>query len=388
MLTCDVSGTDVGRPHLSGSHRIVLLNAKADMSIFRGFPFMSASVIGLLTVALSLLESLKSHPTTLEELQTGPSATTLLLFPDFVANGQVPKTLHLLIRRAFTTGREMSREAFRCSTEGSLLMLQTPFDTKPHSGVLEVNKMRTEGRGDADGRERILNLSDLFEEFEIVDVGCVCEVNDPGKPVILHMIQRHVPLVVGLRCWISKVLLERQVSVHDAGLPQHLGRHGGCGAGLDYDPEQRRGHQLQGAGQSPQECLLQPVVGASRRYDDQLPIQMRLRRFSHWNLSHYAPVSDARVGELLQGRHGLRRPVRGADAAGEDGGGARGGKAGEEAHHEAQGEVDEGLLPQLDPLPRSVERAHVPFLLRIWFKEEVAKRGQPRRGTDRVSSTT
>lgn len=95
-LTCDVSGKEVGRPHLSGSHSIELLKAKPEMLIFVGLLLTSVLVENKL---LSLLKSFKIQPSTFDEWQIGPSSTTLFLFSDSTATGQVPNTLKYWLRR-------------------------------------------------------------------------------------------------------------------------------------------------------------------------------------------------------------------------------------------------------------------------------------------------
>lgn len=77
-----------------------LLNAKPEMLIFGGFVFISALFIRLLRLNFALDKSSDIHPRTLEELQIGPSTTTLFLFADNMAIGQAPKTLHKLRDRS------------------------------------------------------------------------------------------------------------------------------------------------------------------------------------------------------------------------------------------------------------------------------------------------
>lgn len=192
-------------------------------------------------------------------------------------------------------------------------------------------------------------------------------MDDPGEPVILNVVQCHVPLVVGLRRRVGEVRVEGQVPVHDAGPPQHLGGLGRGGAGLDDDPEQRWRHQLQRVGQPPQKRPLQAVAGLGRGDHDQLSLGPSLEPLARGRrlggcLDHQAPVdrgvSGRRSEPLARGRRlgghlGHQAPVEGVSGrrpnggvvAGEEGGGAGRGEAGEEAGHEAQGEVEERLLP-------------------------------------------
>lgn len=88
LATCEVPWTDVRRPHLSGSQRIELLNAKLDIWIGG---FVSASV----SASVRLFIFLRCHPITCDESQTGPSITTRLSFADSKAIGQVPNTLQI-----------------------------------------------------------------------------------------------------------------------------------------------------------------------------------------------------------------------------------------------------------------------------------------------------
>lgn len=100
-LTCEVSGSDVGRPHRSGSHKIELLNANPETSIvWDRVPvapagFKSASVLYVTARAVPPLKSLENQPMTFEALHSGPSTTTFFSPADIVATGHVPNALHI-----------------------------------------------------------------------------------------------------------------------------------------------------------------------------------------------------------------------------------------------------------------------------------------------------
>lgn len=79
LITWEVCLTDEVLPHLSGSQRMELLNAK--LEIWMG------------GVIVSLFIFLKCHPITWDESHTGPSSITLFLFASNNAVGHVPKTL-------------------------------------------------------------------------------------------------------------------------------------------------------------------------------------------------------------------------------------------------------------------------------------------------------
>lgn len=72
-------GSEKGRFHLFGSHKIVLLNANPDISTWNLRSF--------------LLFSFVCHPITLLPLHTGPSSVALFLFCASIATGHVPKRL-------------------------------------------------------------------------------------------------------------------------------------------------------------------------------------------------------------------------------------------------------------------------------------------------------
>lgn len=96
-----MSGCEVGRPHLSGSHRIELLNAKPEMLILLGFNpagrlFSSPPGIDEAAAAVPSDESFLYHPTTFDDLQMGPSTSTFFVFWPIVATGHVPNTLHIV----------------------------------------------------------------------------------------------------------------------------------------------------------------------------------------------------------------------------------------------------------------------------------------------------
>jgi hypothetical protein len=95
--TCDVSGCEVGRPHLSGSHRIELLNPKPEMLILLPAGRLLSSFPGTneAVAAVRSLESFLYHPMTFDDLQMGPSTCTFFLFWLIVATGHVPNTLHI-----------------------------------------------------------------------------------------------------------------------------------------------------------------------------------------------------------------------------------------------------------------------------------------------------
>lgn len=213
---------------------------------------------------------------------------------------------------------------------------------------------------------------------------------DPGESVVLDVAEGDVPLVVGLRLRVSKVLLKCQVPVHDASGPQHICGGGSILAGLDDDPQQRRRHQAQSVRQPPQEWTLKPVVALHRRDQDQQPlVRMRCRllrpagattlvgrrrvdlvvggnRHRSGDLSE-GPVGG-RAGRLDDLFRGLEWSSRDDDDYGRaldvcggeeiDGAGRR--KSGEESGDKAEHEVQERLLPKLDLLLRSIQRAHLP----------------------------
>lgn len=96
-----MSGKDVGRPHLSGSHSIELLNANPEMLIPNGLaddplPLVTSVSVGKVTVvAVPSFKSPENQPTTFDELQMGPSTDIFSSFAVIVATGHVPKALRI-----------------------------------------------------------------------------------------------------------------------------------------------------------------------------------------------------------------------------------------------------------------------------------------------------
>lgn len=110
-------------------------------------------------------------------------------------------------------------------------------------------------RGKQDGP----SLPELLKEPKVVDAGSAGEVDDPGEPVPLYVVQRHVPLVVRLIACVGDVLNGRgEMPEHDSGATQHLDRP--CRRrfvlGSNDDPDQRRRDEPQRVREPRQRRLL------------------------------------------------------------------------------------------------------------------------------------
>lgn len=87
IITWEVLWSDEVRPHLSGSQRIELLNAKLEIWMRS---LLVSSVWSVLFIFLRIC-----HPITCEESHTGPSMITFFLFAASIAIGHVPNTLQI-----------------------------------------------------------------------------------------------------------------------------------------------------------------------------------------------------------------------------------------------------------------------------------------------------
>jgi hypothetical protein len=215
-----------------------------------------------------------------------------------------------------------------------------------------------------------LDLADLVEEAGVVDAGGVGEVEDAGEAVLLDVGERGVPLCVRLGGGRGEVLLglERDVPVHHACTPQHLGRGGRVGDRLHDHPHDGRAHEPQGVRQAQQlGPAPPPLAGARPRggdHNQQPPRAGLLVVVAHVNRRPAAaaagpdePHLASRVGRR---RHQVDARVDGDAGGGEVvpgpvrrvlGGGPPGRRGGreprEEAHDEAEREVEQRLLPEV-----------------------------------------
>jgi hypothetical protein len=199
------------------------------------------------------------------------------------------------------------------------------------------------------------DLPDLVEEAEVQHVVEAREEDDAGEAVVLDVPERHVALVVALlaRARGGEVVPVRQVAVHEprgAQLPRRGRRVRG---GLHDHPQQRRRHQPQRvrrprqrggplAGRHGRRLRRRddhqerarrrcPVVARPRAVRQQAPVQGPARRQRPYHVAAAAAAARRRRRGRPVG-HGRRR------------------EAGEEAHDEAEGGMQQRLLPQLRPL--------------------------------------
>jgi hypothetical protein len=205
-------------------------------------------------------------------------------------------------------------------------------------------------------------------------------VQDAGESVLLDMRERGVPLHVSLGVGGGEVVLglEGEVPVHDAGAAEHLSGGGRVGGGLDDDPDDGRAHEAQRVGEAQQlapAAAALPGAGARGGDHDQ---EAALGGVLLVVAQVHRGAGGERIGGLRGRRQGgarvdghagggeavpgtVRRVVLGGGGGGLPGGGGGRREAREEAHDEAEGEVEQCLLPQVaagPPLLGPVRRRH------------------------------
>jgi hypothetical protein len=202
---------------------------------------------------------------------------------------------------------------------------------------------------------------ELVEEAEVEHVAEAREEDDAGEAVVLDVSERHVALVVPLpaRGGVGggEVVLVGQVAVHEPRGAQQPRRGRRVRGGLHHHPQQRWSHQPQRVRRPRQRGgALAGRRGRRLRRRDDHQERARGRRVARQAAAPRVVRQQATVHGPGAARRQRPDHVAAAHPAprrrrrGRPVGHGRRREAGEEAHHEAEGGMQQRLLPQLRPL--------------------------------------